>query len=358
MRRSRLTVLLCVLLVLSLLTGCAQNEGRRTGQREGSLPTLSEDEQAFPWDPAEPSEEPPEETPSADPGEENPEMTEPSETEEPTEPAVPTGPADPTEPTKPDLPGVPTEPEDPVLPTDPEEPTEPVVEEPPADGLEQLLSEKLAGLPGTWSVYVKNLSTGETVSINDEPLKAASLIKLYVAGAYYSTDPAAADAARCGQVDTMISTSSNEACNTLIKLLGMEEINAFIRSQGDNRSVLNRKMLEQNGKENYITTRDCGRILEQILAGTYVSPAASERLLQNLKDQARTGKIPAGVPRGVQTANKTGELADTENDAAIVWSPGGTYILCVMSTDLGSTASARQSIVDISKLVYAYFNAG
>ena len=309
MTRIRLTGLVCILLAAVLLAGCAQRPDVGEHTEERPLPSLKDVESMLPGEDPNPS-------PSTDP-----EQTDPS---------------------------VPWESE--------EQPTEPVepVEEPSA--LELQLTQMLAELPGTWSVYVKNIDTGETVSLHDEPMTAASLIKLYVAGAYYSTDPEAANASRCSQVDSMINVSSNEACNALIDLLGMEEINAFIRDRGDSRSVLNRKMLQQNGKENYITARACGQILEQILEGSYVSAAASSRLLQNLKDQARTGKIPAGVPKGTTTANKTGELADTENDAAIVWSPGGTYILCVMSTGLSDTSAARRSIVEISEAVYTYFN--
>ncbi len=309
MRRLRLTGIVCILLAAALLAGCGQNGAAGGNTEEHPLPTLS--------------------------------------------PGVP----DPLQ-DESDDPLTPPDVTDPVDPTDPPAPTDPVDVEPEPSALELELTAKLAELPGKWSVYVKNVDTGECFCINDEPMVAASLIKLYVAGAYYSTDPQAADASRCGQVDSMINVSSNEACNSLISLLGFQTINAFIRDFGDEDSALNRKMLEQNGQENYITARACGRILEQILAGKYVSPEASERLLQNLKDQARTGKIPAGVPDGVATANKTGELTNTENDAAIVWSPGGTYVLCVLSTDLTDTASARKSIVEISRIVYDYFNAG
>lgn len=31
-----------------------------------------------------------------------------------------------------------------------------------------------------------------------------------------------------------------------------------------------------------------------------------------MRQQERTGKIPAGVPENIETANKTGELSDVE----------------------------------------------
>ena len=304
-----------------------------------------------------------------------PMLTEPTTTEPPTEEPVTESFEAPTEPTASTEPVVyPTDPEDwrfdseedmtePAGPgvTEPPETEAPDTGEPPLpelSPLEPVLAERLEGLPGKWSLYAKNLDTGETICVNDEPMVAASLIKLFVAGAYYETDPTASDRTFCELADVMINISSNDACNRLITLLGMEEINDFIRREGFTASELNRKMLEQSDQENYTSARECGEVLEAVVNGTYISPEASARLLQNLKDQERTGKIPAGVPSGVETANKTGELKDTENDACIVWSDGGIYILCIMATDLTDVYAARTEIVSVSALVYTYFTTG
>lgn len=82
----------------------------------------------------------------------------------------------------------------------------------------------------------------------------------------------------------------------------------------------------------------------------------SDRMLSLLKQQQRTWKIPAGVPQGVVTANKTGELYNTENDVAIIYAPSGPYILSVLSTNLKSTSNAQNVIRSISSLVYNFFN--
>ena len=57
------------------------------------------------------------------------------------------------------------------------------------------------------------------------------------------------------------------------------------------------------------------------------------------------------------TANKTGELADTENDAAIIYAPQGTYIMSVMATGLNDTETAQQMIRELSAMVYDFLNA-
>ena len=67
----------------------------------------------------------------------------------------------------------------------------------------------------------------------------------------------------------------------------------------------------------------------------------------------RTSKIPAGVPKEVKTGNKTGELDNVDNDAAIIWAPDCTYILCIMSSDAGGRIP---EIVRLSGMVYDGLN--
>ena len=52
-------------------------------------------------------------------------------------------------------------------------------------GLEQVLTEQLSEYEGTWSVYVKNLSTDESFVLNDQPMKSASVMKLFIMGTVY-----------------------------------------------------------------------------------------------------------------------------------------------------------------------------
>lgn len=230
--------------------------------------------------------------------------------------------------------------------------------------LQNLLSEQVSAYSGTWGIYYKNMTTGQEVSIGEQPMVAASLIKLYVAGAY-------CEAVELGEIadnnrsnlKVMITQSSNSACNTIIDALGngntaagMQRVNEFAAAFGAGSSVLNRKMLA-SGTENYTSPADCGLVMEAILNGNFVSESVSQELLGYLKAQTRTTKIPAGVPSSVVTANKTGELSTVENDAAIIWSSDSTYVLCVMSSDWSSASVARANIVKISSAVYNYLNS-
>ena len=224
--------------------------------------------------------------------------------------------------------------------------------------LQSRLEAAIASWGGDWSVYLKDLNSGQELSINEGPKVAASLIKLYVYGTVWEYIEAGDMRYEDWSYDlyTMISVSSNEACNRLIDALGgFYPVNDFIARHGYNDSELNRKMLSGEPVENYTSTRDCGRLLEEVLQGTYVSADCSANLLDALAHQEWTERIPAGVPAGVATANKTGELISVGNDVAIVYAPNGTYILCLMASQLGS-GYIQEASVELSGIVYSYLN--
>ena len=223
---------------------------------------------------------------------------------------------------------------------------------------QQMLKDTLQGLAdgfrGSCSIGYTDLRTGERILIGDKPMVAASLIKLYVAEAYYAAvhDGVIADSER-EQVRLMLSESDNAACNALIELLGMDRINTYVTEHYPS-TQLNRRMLEQNGLENYTSVADCCTLLEKLWRSNFVSAEASALTLEALKAQLRREKIPAVLPDEVVCANKTGELDGVENDAAIVMLPDGrAYALCVMvQTDIGN-GNAMEFIRSVSAAVYA-----
>lgn len=224
--------------------------------------------------------------------------------------------------------------------------------------LQETLSDRIANTGGDWSLYVKYLPTGESCSIDSRPMVAASLIKLFVAGACL-------EAAEKGEIQdqyedslwSMLSQSDNDAANRLINLLGMDKVNAFISGHGFADTQLNRLMLAGNGLENYTSVKDCADLLSQVYEGTFVSEAASERILSAMKEQRVRTKIPAGLPEDVICANKTGELSNVENDTAVIFAPGGDYIFCVMS-DRVSPGTAQNEIKEMSGLIYENLGIG
>ena len=244
--------------------------------------------------------------------------------------------------------------------------------------MDNLLNQVQSLLPtdnGTWSVYVCNLLKDSDGTINDTPMQAASLIKLYIMGAVYENYRTIAQSHNSEEIDSnisaMISVSDNDAANTLVNWLGngndaagMTKVNNFCQEHGFTSTQMNRLLLasKENG-DNYTSVKDCGTFLKQIyqvVNGTLPSStlANADAMYFQLKTQQRKNKIPAQLPDGVGTANKTGELDTVENDAAIIYdtAKGIDLVVCFMSQDLTDTGAAQSTIAADARAIYGYYN--
>lgn len=218
---------------------------------------------------------------------------------------------------------------------------------------------------GEWAVAVQRADEEQCCAVSSKPMQSASLIKLFVAATVEENlEPVAAEEQYSGETGEllfhMLSESDNEATNTLVTRLGngdakagMALVNAYCAKHGYEDTSMGRLMLDFNADEdNFTSVEDCCAFLQSLLSG---ETTGADVILDALKQQTRTAKIPAGVPEDVQTANKTGELDTVENDAAIIWSGDSPYILCVMSQDVLDASAARSHIVAVSQQVYQYF---
>lgn len=229
----------------------------------------------------------------------------------------------------------------------------------------QPLEEYLSDLPGDWAVYLKNLSNDQELVINDHQMPSASLIKLFVAGTYFEQleSGALSSTARSEyDLEMMISWSDNTAWQNLETFIGkgsytngLGMVTDFAMAHGyqDTGRLIGGSSIYSG--ENLTSVSDVGRVLGEIVQGTYVSENASASILELMKQQHITTKIPAGLPEGIESANKTGELSGVENDAAIVYGLNTDYILVVMSDGnyIGTTPVAQ-----ISEIVYETLNPG
>lgn len=235
--------------------------------------------------------------------------------------------------------------------------------------LKTKLKKKIKSYRGTYSVYVKNLDTNEYLVINNKKMKPASLIKLYNMGTVYeqiNKKKLKSSKTINAHLKSMITVSSNDSYNILLgkigkgnTLKGINTVNKFCKAHGykDTRcgATLTPSYCKQvyTGKSSLTTTRDCGHILEDIYRGNLVSESASKKMLNLLKKQTRKSKIPAGLPKGVKSANKTGEYSSRQHDAAIVFSKKADYIIVIMSE---GDPSSIGHIRTLSKTTYDYFN--
>lgn len=256
-----------------------------------------------------------------------------------------------------------------------EDSAEETTKEPESSGkqmtdLEQKITELLNPLAGKGdaAVYIEKPATGEYAAVSSHQMQAASLIKLYIAGCVYENyEELCANGGNETQISSlmqsMITVSDNDAANQLVTYLGKgdgaagrEKVNAYCQSHGYAESHMGRMLLASNAQDdNYTSVADCGKFLTDVYQNRI---AGASQIVEYMKQQQRTTKIPAGVPAGVVVANKTGELADVENDAAIVYLEQQPYIICIMTQGLSDVSTARQVIVNVSDGVYQYMKGG
>lgn len=221
---------------------------------------------------------------------------------------------------------------------------------------------------GNWGLCFVALPGGEPVLWDGAggPMVSASLIKLPIMAAVYEAIAAGKlDPAQCeAWLGPMITVSDNASANALVRLLGdgdaaagMAAVNDWSRRQGLTDTRQNRLMLEDNGLQNYTSAADCARLLAAIYRGDCVSPEASREMLELLLRQEVNDRLPLGLPEGTPIAHKTGDLIGLcWADVGIVFSPGGDYILCVISDGQAGEWEAKSAAAELSRRIYGLMN--
>jgi beta-lactamase class A len=149
----------------------------------------------------------------------------------------------------------------------------------------------------------------------------------------------------------MVTLSDNTATNVLIDRLGMENITRRMQGLGLPGTKLRRHMMDtaaaRRGDENVSTPDEIVRLLKLLNE----KPEAVA-LLKKPKDS----RLRKGLPEGVETADKPGELDGVRVDAGIVYAKNRPYIFCVMTTFLKDETEGEKAIEEMSRSAYEYFS--
>ena len=76
----------------------------------------------------------------------------------------------------------------------------------------------------------------------------------------------------------------------------------------------------------------------------------------DLLKKPKENRLRKGLPEGVASADKSGELEGVRVDAGIVFAKNRPYVLCVMTTFLKDEAEGERAIEAISRVAYEYFS--
>ena len=217
-------------------------------------------------------------------------------------------------------------------------------------GISALITHYAADHPGIFGVSFQELAgQGRIAQYNGSRVfVTASTYKLFVAyGALKRVDAGTwkwsdkninggRDLATC--FDDMIVKSDNECAKAMLLKIGLSTLTDEIQALGLTGSSFMHTNIET-------TPNDLRSYLVMLQNGSLpIASASRSRLLDAMKRQVYRQGIPAGASGTV--ADKVGFLWALLHDAAIVYSPKGTYVLVVM-TDKSSWAN----IADLTRKI-------
>lgn len=230
----------------------------------------------------------------------------------------------------------------------------------------------IEGFAGRWSVDFRSC-TG-AIYYQYQPtlqLPSASLIKLFLAWQWYTTNQPSFDVLISKQlivdsdgslaqaigttlssnqlIHLMLNQSENNATNLLLAQLGgIQAANTWLQQAGYQATRWGRVMLDfearQRGFENYTSAEELTGLLHTMTDAIAKGGSIVSTLVKSLVNSASDDKIAAGLPQLVVCAHKSGELADVEHDAALIYNAGMWDSLVIMAAAVPDPTMARQQI--------------
>jgi beta-lactamase class A len=153
----------------------------------------------------------------------------------------------------------------------------------------------------------------------------------------------------------MITLSDNTATRLAINAIGLENINAYLQQMGLKITIIkDPTMLVEppDSHTNFSTPDEMAQILWMIYHHRGLSQKSSKQLIAWMNYQRYRFGIWRGLPPGTYVANKTGHLEGITNDAGIIYTKKGNYILSIFTWGFKKTRTARRLINEISRVVY------
>jgi len=251
-------------------------------------------------------------------------------------------------------------------------------------GLEQRLSRLTATQEKRVGVTFVDLNSGWSFAINgSREFPAASVAKVPVmAAAYHLSDSGLLDLdkkvlfresdklegagvlrwlkggreySRWNLMRLMITLSDNTATRLVVNTVSLSSIEAYIKSIGLKQTrIIDPTMLVEppNPNNNLTSPNDMARQMSLIYNRRGFSKQSAKQMIAWMNYQRYRWGIWRGVPPGTYVANKTGQLENILNDAGIIYTKKGNYILSIFTCGYEKQRDARLLINEISRIAY------
>jgi beta-lactamase class A len=155
--------------------------------------------------------------------------------------------------------------------------------------------------------------------------------------------------------DLMVTVSSNFATNLLIQKLGIENIRATVTSLHADGMDIKRGVEDQKafdkGLNNTTTARGLATLLVAIANGKAVDADSSAKMIEILERQKFNEGIPAGVPKNIRVAHKTGEITKIHHDAGVVYAEL-PFVIVVLVRGMEDFQQSGALIADVTRDLY------
>jgi len=157
----------------------------------------------------------------------------------------------------------------------------------------------------------------------------------------------------------MVTASDNAATNVPIDRVGMENVNATLRSLDLTRTTLRRKMMDiaaaKRGDENVSTPQEMARLLEAIYKGKALNKELTESMIKQLKALKKDSWLSTDLPLDVEIADKPGSLEGIRTDSGIIFAKNRPFVISVMTSFVRDEPVAERAIGRIALEAFRYF---
>jgi beta-lactamase class A len=157
----------------------------------------------------------------------------------------------------------------------------------------------------------------------------------------------------------VVAVSDNAATNVLIDRVGMQNVNATLRSLGLTKTMLRRKMIDivaaRRGDENVATPQEMARLLELIYKGKALNKENTDALIKQLKTLKKDSYLSYELPADVEVADKPGTLDGVRTDSGIVFARNRPFAISVMTAYDRDEKAAERAISEVALEAYHYF---
>lgn len=240
------------------------------------------------------------------------------------------------------------------------------------EALEKGILDIIGSETSRYSVYFWAPCFPRGILINNQKLRAASMIKVFVMEYAMSlsdsgrlrlddtlilkrADKVDGAGIICGWADgteisigklveLMITHSDNTATNMLIDYFGMKNIQDYIVQRGYQDSVLQCRMMDFVNPApgpNYSSVKDLGMFFTKVYNRECINEYYDNLMINILKGQNDREVFPAALP-GVEIAHKTGEITGVYDEGGIVFDISGDFVLVIMNHDVGRVEAIKK----------------